>query len=49
MSNPGAGQKAIELGLMRAARKAAEGDILPPPETPLSALFAKGLQGPRAA
>jgi len=49
IANPGAGQKAIELGLMLAARKAAEGNILPPPETPLSALFAKGLQGPRAA
>ena len=49
IANPGAGQKAIELGLMLAARKAAEGDSVPPPETPLSALFAKGLQGPRAA
>ncbi|MDE0925250.1 4-hydroxythreonine-4-phosphate dehydrogenase PdxA [Aurantimonas coralicida] len=49
IANPGAGQKAIELGLMLAARKAAEGDVLPAPETPLSALFAKGLQGPRAA
>ena len=49
IANPGAGQKAIELGLMLAGRKAAEGDVLPAPETPLSALFAKGLQGPRAA
>ena len=49
IANPGAGQKAIELGLMLAARKAVEGDVLPAPDTPLSTLFAKGLQGPRAA